>query len=141
MKKNHNYFQLNECLATDTCPIIDNEDYYLGLHKNALVPWLILVPKTEEIELFACDPAFKQRIRATVDKLAIFSQNYFNADKMNIATLGNLVSQLHIHIIARKTDDFAFPDPVWGKSQFKTYAAERQQAIIEAIQIAMGHYK
>ncbi|PIE44985.1 MAG: HIT family protein [Gammaproteobacteria bacterium] len=128
----HN-FRLNELLAADTHLVIDTEDYYLGLNKNALVPWLILVPKTQVIELFACDPVFKQRIRQTVDNLAAFLQDYFHADKMNIATLGNVVEQLHIHIIARRYDDFAYPDPIWGKPGFKAYEEKAKQAIIQSL--------
>lgn len=126
-------FQLNECLAVDTYSVADTADYYLGLNKNALVPWLVLVPRTTEAELFACEAPFKQRIHATADRLAVFAQAYFDADKMNIATLGNIVSQLHIHIIARKTTDFAWPDPVWGKPDFLAYDTKTKDAIIAAI--------
>ncbi len=133
MENNMQHFQLNELLAADTYPVIDSEDYYLGLNKNALVLWLILVPKTQVIELFACDPVFKQRIRQTVDDVAFFLQDYFHADKMNIATLGNVVKQLHIHIIVRRHDDFAYPDPIWGKAGFKAYEEKEKQAIIQSI--------
>lgn len=130
-------FILDPRLADDTYPIAETPDYYLRLHKNALVPWLILVPKTTEIELFACSPTFKQAIRETTDRLATFSQTYFQADKMNIATLGNVVKQLHIHIIARKIHDFAFPEPVWGKTDFLAYEDRQKQAIIKAVKSAL----
>lgn len=129
-----NNFQLDKQLKSDTYPVLETDDYTLRLHKNALVPWLILVPKTEKIELFLCEPDFKQRIHESVDKLALFLQDYCDADKMNIAALGNVVSQLHIHIIARKTNDFAFPDPVWGKPDVKSYDEVDKNAIIHAIQ-------
>lgn len=134
-----NTFQLNERLAADTYPITENTDYYVGLHKNALIPWLILVPKTDEIELFACEDQLKARIRTTVDSLADFMQSHFVADKMNIATLGNVVSQLHIHLIARKTDDVAWPDPVWGKPDFLAYDEAAKNAIIAAVQQHLSH--
>lgn len=126
-------FILNSRLAADTHPIIDGDDYYLGLHHNALVPWLILVPKTDEVELFACEVDFRQRIRETVDSLAVFSQRYFDADKMNIATIGNVVSQLHIHIIARQEIDFAWPAPVWGQDAYESYEREPCEEIIHAV--------
>lgn len=128
-----NDFSLDQRLAADTHPIIDNDDYYLGLHKNALVPWLIFVPKTQHVELFDCEPEFRQRIQSTIDNLAIFARKYFAAEKMNTAALGNVVSQLHIHIIARKKDDFAWPDPVWGKSECSAYADCEKDAIIAAV--------
>ncbi|PID65593.1 MAG: hypothetical protein CR975_06430 [Gammaproteobacteria bacterium] len=68
-----------------------------------------------------------------MDDLAAFSQVYFQADKMNIATLSNVVAQLHIHIIARRHDDFAYPDPVWGKPAFAAYEEKEKQTIIRAI--------
>lgn len=129
-----NDFQLNIRLAEDTYPVLESEDYCLLLNKNALVPWLILVPKTNETELFACEPEFKRCIRETMDALAVFVQDYTCADKMNVAALGNVVSQLHIHIIARKSSDFAWPDPVWGKPDFLAYDDVKKDAMIAALQ-------
>lgn len=126
-------FILHDRLRADTYPVADTEDFYLGLHKNALVPWFILVPKTEATELFACETAFKQRIQTAVDKLAMFTQDYFQADKMNIATIGNVVAQLHIHVIGRQHNDFAWPDPVWGRSEFSAYDATTKATIIAAV--------
>lgn len=128
------HWQLDERLAADTHPILDYPDFYLGLHKNALIPWLILVPKTDAIELYACEADLKQRIRSTVDSLAAFAHKYFAADKMNVATLGNVVSQLHIHIIARQHDDIAWPNPVWGCPDFLPYDKAEKHAISAAIQ-------
>ncbi len=129
-----NDFTINPLLIDDTHPVLENAHYWLGLHKNALFPWLILVPKTKETELFACPATFKTAIREAIDSLAAFSQSYFQADKMNIATLGNVVSQLHVHIIARKHDDPAWPTPIWGNSAFLAYEEKEKDAIIAAIQ-------
>ncbi len=133
-----NTFTLNERLAADTYPIVDTDDFYLGLNKNALIPWLILVPKTSEVELFRCSDDFKQKIRATVDSLALFCQSHFDADKMNIATLGNVVEQLHVHIIARKTDDCAWPDPVWGNTKFAAYTDDDACSVINAVRLHLN---
>ncbi|MBS9778063.1 MAG: HIT domain-containing protein [Gammaproteobacteria bacterium] len=129
-----NDFTLNERLANETHAVTENEHYYVRLNKNSLIPWIILIPKTSEIELFKCDNEFKNNIRNVVDWLAAFSQDYFTADKMNVATIGNVVSQLHIHIVARKTNDFAWPDPVWGKSDFVEYDQKKLHVIIGDIQ-------
>ncbi|MGY0398569.1 MAG: HIT domain-containing protein [Ostreibacterium sp.] len=133
------HFVLNKQLATDTLPIIENDYYYLGLHNNKLVPWLILVPKTQEIELFACKTAFKQHIREAIDGIADFAQVYFQADKMNIATIGNVVLQLHIHIIARKKTDFAWPSPVWGKPDYADYSENERGRIIFDVKHYLTH--
>ncbi|PIE42350.1 MAG: HIT family protein [Gammaproteobacteria bacterium] len=137
MTINSSMFQLDKRLADDTYPILETDDFYLRLNKNALVPWFILVPKTNEIELFACENQFKQRIRQTVDRLAAFSQDYFKADKMNIAALGNVVSQLHIHIIARHHDDFAWPGPVWCKTDYLDYDDQQKGDIIASVKQAL----
>jgi len=85
----------------------------LLLHKNALVPWFILVPNTHENELFKLEPAHQQ----------------LKAEKLNIATIGNIVPQLHIHIIGRHSDDFCWPAPVWGQSEFAHYTPQKLQRI------------
>lgn len=126
-------FVLDPRLAADTFAVCDNNDYCLRLHRNASVPWLILVPKTEATELFNCKPQLKQHIAQTVDHLASFCQTYFKADKMNIATLGNVVSQLHIHLIVRYHDDDAWPDPIWGKLSDNSYPTAVKNEYIEAI--------
>ena len=66
-----------------------------------------------------------------INKLAKFIKTYFKADKINIANLGNIVAQLHIHVIARYKDDKAWPDPVWGKYPQKKYLTEQILAIKE----------
>lgn len=94
----------------------------LLLHKNALVPWFILVPDTTENELFKLSPALQASVSEETRMIARFTEQHFNADKLNIATIGNIVPQLHIHIIARHTNDFCWPNPVWGQSQFSEYS-------------------
>lgn len=94
----------------------------LLLHKNALIPWFILVPDTIENELFKLPLEQQTSISEETRVIARFSEQHFNADKLNIATIGNIVPQLHIHIIARHTDDFCWPNPVWGQSQFSEYS-------------------
>ena len=84
---------------------------------NQHFPWLILVPRKENLrEIFDLDDAsymaLMQEVRDTTQKIAAHSK----ADKMNVATLGNMVPQLHIHIIARFEGDKAWPNPVWASA-------------------------
>lgn len=101
----------------------------LLLHKNALIPWFILVPTTHEDELFKLEIAHQQCIQQQTAQLARFVSTYFRADKLNIATIGNIVPQLHIHIIARYTGDFCWPAPVWGQSDSAEYTPQRLMQI------------
>ncbi|MNG25714.1 hypothetical protein D3C84_1106120 [compost metagenome] len=59
------------------------------------------------------------------------------ADKMNVATLGNMVSQLHMHVIVRRREDVAWPAPVWGKHPAKAYAAEQIAAVRERLRLVL----
>ncbi len=123
-------FKLNKTLEKDTYLIKETDKYLLLLNKNSLVTWLILVPKTNETQLFECSQEFKIDILKAIDLYANKLNNKLNPDKINVATIGNIVSQLHIHIIARFTDDYAWPSPVWGNSDFKKYNQNQLDKII-----------
>ena len=77
---------------------------------DAQYPWFILVPRREEVsELFQLDAADQQALWRETTSLAETVKDTFRADKMNVATLGNVVGQLHMHVIARRRDDAAWP--------------------------------
>ncbi len=108
-------FQLHPTLAADTVPIGDLPLCRVLLMNNANFPWLILVPRRTHLrELFDLEPheyaEACQEIRMVAEKLS----SHTKADKMNIAALGNIVPQLHIHIIARSQNDAVWPQPVWN---------------------------
>ena len=84
------------------------------LHRNAAVGWLILVVDTDAIDWHQLDDDEHARVSAQVRALSRFVANEFEADKLNVATLGNQVAQMHIHIIARHRNDHCWPRPVWG---------------------------
>lgn len=101
----------------------------LLLMNDSHYPWLILVPKrhgiTEVHNLNQCD---QQQLMRESCALSQMMETVFSPDKINIATLGNIVPQLHIHHIARFVDDAAWPAPVWGKFTSIPY---KQQALDE----------
>lgn len=105
----------------------------LLLHKNALVPWFILLPATEQRELYQLEPALQQQVHGEINRLAAFVNDYFHADKLNIASIGNIVPQLHIHIIGRFHNDFCWPAPVWGQTERTDYTAQRLDEIRQAL--------
>ena len=80
-------------------------------------------------EVFQLDVADQQRLWQETTALAQLLNEGLNADKMNIGALGNVVSQLHVHVIVRKRDDAAWPAPVWGKHPAQPYTAEQVAAI------------
>ncbi len=100
--------------------LLDN--HYLGkfpsshvlLHKNATLPWFILVPETEVADLLDLP---KNLRRAAMDEAAVISafvKQTFGCAKVNFASIGNVVPQLHLHIVGRTPTDPCWPAPVWG---------------------------
>ena len=114
-------FSLHDRLSADTHPLAESPHSRLLLMNNALLPWFILVPKTRMLELHHLPAPERQAVRDELDRLAAFVEREFTPDKLNIATLGNLVPQLHIHVIARYRGDHAWPGPVWGRSERRDY--------------------
>jgi len=106
----------------------------LLLHKNALVPWFILLPPGEQSELYQLEPALQQQVHGEINQIAAFVEAHFHADKLNIASIGNIVPQLHIHIIGRFHNDFCWPAPVWGQPDRDDYAPQDIAAIRQALQ-------
>jgi diadenosine tetraphosphate (Ap4A) HIT family hydrolase len=109
-------FELDPRLAADTLPIADLDLCSVRLMNDARYPWLVLVPRRPDmVEIFDLDDADQLQLHAEIRRCAEGLQSLEKPDKLNIAALGNQVSQLHVHIIARFREDAAWPDPVWGK--------------------------
>jgi len=127
-------FALDPRLQQDTVPIGDFELCRLLLSNDSNYPWFILVPRREAIsELFQLDTADQQQLWRETTALAELLKDLFDADKLNVATLGNVVSQLHMHVIVRKHEDAAWPAPVWGKQPAVPYEAGQVAAIREQL--------
>jgi diadenosine tetraphosphate (Ap4A) HIT family hydrolase len=108
-------FALHPQLAADTIPLGDLPLCRLLLMNNRHFPWLILVPRREGLrELFDLTPEDYQRAMQEIRQIMEHFSLVTKAHKMNVAALGNQVPQLHIHVIARKHDDAAWPQPVWN---------------------------
>ncbi|MEP1206929.1 MAG: HIT family protein [Rhizobiaceae bacterium] len=122
MSENDLIWQLDSRLLNDTIPIFDNGGLTILLMNDRRWPWLIVVPKIVEAEeLHDLDPQIRQAVMdiaiSAGDRLKTFTQ----CDKINIAAIGNIVRQLHIHVIARSDGDANWPGPVWGHGRVETY--------------------
>ncbi len=81
-------------------------------------PWLLLIPRQPNaVELFDLAEPLRSQIHFLALRLGAALKSEFQADKINIAALGNVVPQLHLHIVARNIDDPGWPGPVWGRSE------------------------
>ena len=101
------------------------------LMRDANYPWFILVPQRKDIsEIYQLSPVDQQQLLRESSYLARSLNDAFAADKMNIAALGNVVPQLHIHHIVRYRHDPAWPAPVWGRLPAKPYTTEQINTVI-----------
>ncbi len=108
-------FELHPRLIEDTYYLGDFPLCALLLSKDANYPWYILVPRQESIsEAFQLNALDQQQLQIESLQLSQLLNNTFQANKMNIAALGNIVPQLHVHHIVRYKTDVAWPNPVWG---------------------------
>ena len=97
------------------------------------------MPRREGIsELFQLNDDEQQLMWRETTVLAQVLKALFGADKMNVATLGNVVSQLHMHVIVRYQADVAWPGPVWGKHPAKPYSQAEVQAIRDRLKAVLG---
>jgi diadenosine tetraphosphate (Ap4A) HIT family hydrolase len=127
-------FRLDPQLARDTIAVGDLPHARLLLMNAANFPWLILVPlRPGAMELFDLDDGERTQLMGTLAQLARLLKELTGCDKINIAAIGNVVSQLHVHIVARRRDDAAWPRPVWGAMPPRPYAAAERERLIRAI--------
>jgi len=103
--------------------------------KDANYPWFILVPDRENItEIYQLNEKDQQQLLIESSMLSRIIDKQFVADKINIAALGNIVAQLHVHHVVRYKTDAAWPAPVWGKLPAKAYSDEDIQRVISRLQ-------
>ena len=95
------------------------------LVNKAEVPWFILVPETAVIELCDLSATEQTRLQGEINQLARWVRAQFAVTKLNIAAIGNIVPQLHIHIIGRHSDDAWWPGVAWGQHSAHRYAPAR----------------
>jgi len=114
-------FALHPKLDRDTIKLGNVDLSMLLLMDNALVPWFILVPRTNATELYELNGEQQSRLWMEVNILSRFLKEEMHVDKINVATIGNIVSQLHVHVIGRYKDDFAWPNTVWGRKEREEY--------------------
>ncbi|MDH4872964.1 HIT domain-containing protein [Pseudomonas sp. BN515] len=132
-------FALDPRLQQDTLPIGDFPLCRLLLMNDAQYPWFILVPRREEVsELFQLGADEQRQLWQETTFLAETLKDTFGADKMNVATLGNVVSQLHMHVIVRRREDAAWPSPVWGRHPAVAYSPEQVAAILAKLRLVLA---
>ena len=110
-------FKLHPTLINDCHQLHENKKIIILLHKNAVVPWIIIVPKTLITELHQLPKAQYLDFYQDIKILSKWLKGEYQAHKINTGCIGNIVSQLHFHIIARYKNDCCWPQPIWGNLQ------------------------
>ncbi len=117
---------------------------HVRLQDDARFPWIVLIPRRElatELENLAAgerDVLMEEVLRAGDAVRAISNALGRPATKLNVAQLGNVTPQLHVHVIARRTDDAAWPAPVWGVGKAEAYRSDAMAAAMAAARTALG---
>ncbi len=125
-------FELDKKLQNDSIKIDSLQLCDLLLMNDSKYPWFILVPRINDIiEILDLDDGSQKILLDEINYVSNFLKNDFKCDKLNIATLGNVVKQFHVHVIARFTDDHSFPNPVWCNNVAKEYEQSQIDKIIE----------
>jgi diadenosine tetraphosphate (Ap4A) HIT family hydrolase len=127
-------WSLHPQLAADTVPVGDLALSRVLLTNDANFPWLILVPRRGGlVELIDLDENAQVQLLGEVATTARVLKSTTECEKLNIAALGNQVPQLHVHVIARRHSDAAWPKPVWGVAPPAAYNPTIRDGLIGAL--------
>jgi diadenosine tetraphosphate (Ap4A) HIT family hydrolase len=132
-------FELDPRLAVDTVELARWSLCRVLLMNDSNYPWLILVPQRPGLRDFdEVAGADRGVLDGEITRACAVLRKLFKPHKMNVASLGNVTPQLHIHVIARQTSDRAWPKPVWGVVPAKPYTAEALAAFRARFTEALG---
>ncbi|MEM9605409.1 MAG: HIT family protein [Pseudomonadota bacterium] len=107
-------FALDPRIARDSQLIVRHASVQIRLQNHAPLPWLVLVPECDATEPFDLEPGQSEALQGCVNRVARTLRRCCRPDKVNIASIGNLVPQLHVHVIGRYVSDPYWPGVVWG---------------------------
>lgn len=132
-------FALDARLAADCHVVGELELSRVLLMDDARFPWLILVPRQAGLrELVELAREQQHALLDEINRVAHVLHAMTNPDKMNIATLGNVVSQLHVHVIARHVGDAAWPRPVWGVGERSPYTDSESVRVLGLLRTGLA---
>lgn len=115
-------FLLDPRLAADSAFIADGPLSQVRLMNDARFPWLVLVPRVPQVsEWLELDGAQQRLLLAEINQAGNLIRTEPGMEKLNIGALGNIVRQLHVHLVGRHAGDAAWPGPVWGSGAARRY--------------------
>lgn len=132
-------FVLNSTLENDSFPLMETDLCLIRLINDARYPWVLVVPKIPHAsELHDLTDEEYIELMATSRALGSVVKAGFGADKINTAAIGNMVPQLHVHIVGRLRDDAAWPGPVWGVGSMEPLSDQERAHRVEIVQTGMN---
>jgi len=132
-------WSLHPRLEQDTAPVGDLPLSRLLVHNDANYPWLLLVPRRPEAcEIIDLDEADRQQLMAEIAMASRVLKAVTMCDKLNVAAIGNVVPQLHVHVLARRRDDAAWPKPVWGTVPARAYDLAERERFVAALRCELA---
>lgn len=132
-------FVLDPRLAADTRPVASLPLCDVQLMDDARWPWLVLVPRRAGLVEIADLPGDEQALLwQEVNRAAAALRAVAPCDKLNLGALGNIVRQLHVHVIARVEGDAAWPGPVWGHGARVVYDDDRADTLMAALRHSLA---
>lgn len=132
---------LDERLAKDTGAIGETGQVWLRWMNDQRFPWVIVVPKLEGVtEWYQLTEEQQQYLLKVVNRCAKHLQTLTGSKKINIGTLGNLVPQLHVHVVARFEEDDAWPGPIWGQGEVVPWPTDEQPSWLAPLRERLSHY-
>ena len=130
-------FQLDDRLAADTLPVLSLELCVLRLMNDSRWPWLVLVPQRADIrELYELTPLDQATLTFETTLVCEALAKLTGCHKLNVAAIGNIVAQLHVHLVARNVDDPNWPRPVWGFGGKTQYVGDSADTFIDRLRAA-----
>lgn len=131
-------FEIDPNLARDCHDVGDLNGHHLLLMDNTLVPWFILVPETAVSEICDLPDEVSDSLHTAIRQLCFHVRENWPIEKLNVAAIGNVVRQLHVHIVGRHRQDFCWPGVVWGRSEKMPYQHEQVDDIQAALLQSLG---
>jgi diadenosine tetraphosphate (Ap4A) HIT family hydrolase len=127
-------FTLDTRLATDSVLVADGPLSQVRLVDDSRFPWLVLVPRIPgAVEWLDLDGASQRLLLAEINLCGQLLRALGPVHKLNIGALGNVVRQLHVHVLARSEGDAAWPAPAWGSGPAQRYPAAQREALLETL--------
>ncbi|MCA1768679.1 MAG: HIT family protein [Halomonas sp.] len=125
---------LDERLEKDSYPVTELPLCQLRLMDDTRYPWLLLIPRRRGVsEIFDLDEADQQQLWREASLVGQALKEFLRGDKLNVASLGNVVPQLHVHLVVRRESDETWPGAVWGQGEPHRYSLDELAAMRDRV--------